>query len=64
MTGEVSHGRVWRPPAADLRVHADGGLSYCAMARRANVQIVKLEDHKPLPTNAVDYSVVMPFTYG
>jgi hypothetical protein len=39
-------------------------LSDWVMASMPDGQIVKIEDNKPLPPNAVDYSVVTPFTYG
>jgi hypothetical protein len=64
VNGEVIDVRGERPTAADLKHHANSVLSDWVMASMPNGQIVKLEDHKPLPANAVDYSVVTPFTYG
>jgi hypothetical protein len=64
VNGEVIDVREERPTAADLKRHANSVLSDWVMASMPNGQIVKLEDHKPLPVEAVDYSVVTPFTYG
>ncbi|MFY9808802.1 MAG: hypothetical protein WCC38_06530 [Pseudonocardiaceae bacterium] len=64
VNGEVVDVRGERPTAADLKREANTVLSDWVMASMPNGQIVKLEDHKPLPVNAVDYSVVTPFTYG
>jgi hypothetical protein len=64
VNGEVVEVREERPTAADLKRHSKSVLSDWVMASMPDGQIVKIEDHKPLPANAVDYSVVTPFTYG
>jgi hypothetical protein len=64
VNGEVIDVRGEQPTAADLKRQANSVLSDWVMASMPNGQIVKLEDHRPLPANAVDYSVVTPFTYG
>jgi hypothetical protein len=64
VNGEVVDVRETQPTAADLKRHSKSVLSDWVMASMPNGQIVKLEDHKPLPANAVDFSVVTPFTYG
>jgi hypothetical protein len=64
VNGEVVDVREDRPTAADLKRHSKSVLSDWVMASMPDGQIVKLEDHKPLPAQAVDYSVVTPFTYG
>jgi hypothetical protein len=64
VNGEVVDMREDRPTAADLKRHSKSVLSDWVMASMPDGQIVKLEDHKPLPVHAVDYSVVTPFTYG
>ncbi len=64
VNGEVIEVREGQPTAADLKRHSKSVLSDWVMASMPNGQIVKLEDHKPLPADAVDYSVVTPFTYG
>jgi len=64
VNGEVVDVREERPTAADLKRHSKSVLSDWVMASMPDGQIVKIEDNKPLPPNAVDYSVVTPFTYG
>ncbi|HKR47963.1 MAG TPA: hypothetical protein VJT72_00015 [Pseudonocardiaceae bacterium] len=64
VNGEVIDVREELPTAADLKRHTRSVLSDWVMASMPNGQIVKLEDHRPLPADAVDYSVVTPFTYG
>ncbi|MGH3963759.1 MAG: hypothetical protein ACRDRY_10965 [Pseudonocardiaceae bacterium] len=64
VNGEIIDMREGQPTAADLKRHSKSVLSDWVMASMPNGQIVKLEDHKPLPADAVDYSVVTPFTYG
>ena len=64
VNGEVVDVREERPTAADLKRHSKGVLSDWVMASMPDGQIVKIEDNKPLPPNALDYSVVPPFTYG
>jgi hypothetical protein len=64
VNGEVIDVRGEQPTAADLKRQANSVLSDWVMASMPNGQILKLEDHRPLPANAVDYSVVTPFTYG
>lgn len=64
VNGEIIDVREEQPTAADLKRHSKSVLSDWVMASMPNGKIVKLEDHKPLPASAVDYSVVTPFTYG
>ena len=64
VNGEIIDVRGEQPTAADLKRQANSVLSDWVMASMPNGQIVKVDDHKPLPPNAVDYSVVTPFTYG
>lgn len=64
VNGQIIDVREGQPTAADLKRHSQSVLSDWVMASMSDGQIVKLEDHKPLPADAVDYSVVTPFTYG
>ena len=64
VNGEIIDVREEQPTAADLKRHSKSVLSDWVMASMPNGKIVKLENDKPLPANAVDYSVVTPFTYG
>jgi hypothetical protein len=64
VNGEVVDVREERPTAADLKRRSKSVLSDWVMASMPDGQIVKIEDNRPLPANAVDYSVVTPFTYG
>jgi hypothetical protein len=64
VNGEVVDVREERPTAADLKRYSKSVLSDWVMASMPDGQIVKIEDNRPLPANAVDYSVVTPFTYG
>ncbi len=64
VNGEIIDVREDRPTAADLKRHTNSVLSDWVMASMPDGQIVKLDDHKPLPADAVDYSVVTPFSYG
>jgi hypothetical protein len=64
VNGELIDLREERPTAADLKRHTRSVLSDWVMASMPDGQIVKLDDHKPLPPDALDYSVVTPFTYG
>jgi hypothetical protein len=64
VNGEIIDVREAQPTAGDLKHHTKSVLSDWVMASMPNGQIVKLEDHKPLPADALDYSVVTPFTYG
>lgn len=64
VNGEIIEVREAQPTASDLKRHTKSVWSDWVMASMPDGQIVKLEDHKPLPTDALDYSVVTPFTYG
>lgn len=64
VNGEVIDVREDRPTAADLKREAKGARTDWVMAGMPGGQIVKLDDNEELPSNATDYSVVAPFTYG
>jgi hypothetical protein len=64
VNGEVIDVREDRPTATHLKRHANSVSSDWVMATLPGGEIVKVEDHELLPTNALDYSIVTPFTYG
>lgn len=64
VNGQIIDVREEWPTAVDLKRHSKSVLSDWVMASMPDGQIVKIEDHRPLPADAVDYSVVTPFTYG
>lgn len=64
VNGEVIDVREDRPTAAHLKQYANSVPTDWVMASMPGGEIVKLEDRQVLPANAIDYSIVTPFTYG
>lgn len=64
VNGEVIDVREDQPTAKQLKAQAKSVPSDWVMANMPGGEVVKLDDEDPLPANAVDYSIVTPFTYG
>lgn len=64
VNGEVIDVRDEQPTARDLKRNSNSVSTDWVMANMASGETVKLEDHDLLPANAVNYSTIVPFTYG
>ncbi|PKW15052.1 hypothetical protein A8926_2730 [Saccharopolyspora spinosa] len=64
VNGEVIDVREDQPTAKQLKAQTQSVPGDWVMANMPGGEVVKLDDRDPLPANAVDYSIVTPFTYG
>jgi hypothetical protein len=64
VNGEVVSVEESRPTALDIKRQSGSQPNDWVMATMPGNKVLKLEDHEALPVEAVDYSVVAPFTYG
>lgn len=64
VNGEVISVDEARPTARDVKLRCGAQPGDWVMATMPGNKVLKLEDHENLPADAVDFSVVAPFTYG
>lgn len=64
VNGEVVDIQEDRPTALDLKNNAGSVLTDWVMAKLPSGEVVKLEDHEALPSDATDYRIHAPFIYG
>lgn len=64
VNGEVISVEEARPTAWDVKLRSGSQPGDWVMATMPGNKVLKLEDHEALPAEALDFSVVAPFTYG
>jgi hypothetical protein len=64
VNGEVVSVEEARPTPRDLKQKAGAQPNDWVMATLPGNKVLKVEDHETLPADAIDYSIVAPFTYG
>lgn len=64
VNGEIVDIREDHPTALDLKNSAGSERTDWVMAKLPSGEVVKLDDHEALPSDATDYRIHTPFTYG